>query len=1305
MKRLFKIIGVCILVLVLLVLLVPALLYVPLVQDMIVRRGVPVVSAMLPDMSLNVGRIRLRYPLQIELRDVLVRSAVSGDTLAYVHRLRTGLDDYPREEQPFWVVNSLEVDGVVSRIDSGLVSGLDLNASLDSLTVRQFRLDLEKQLVLVDDVLLKTPAVRVVYQGSEQEEDTTQSAPWSVQVRQLDLRDGFVTYDRWNLDSLQVHVEQFRMFENRLLHIDTLNVGLPESRVGLTADVDLAFLIDSSRGFVKTNLQAVLSRSDLMLIAADALPNLRQYWPEEAGAELKLSAYATPDTCRIDSSALHVGDYVDLQLCGSSLHPFDHARREADIRLDASLCEADSLLSALYQTPDLRDYHLPGQIRLHLAGRQQKSAYRGRIEVSQTDSLPVVLAEGGFDEKTYAYDVEASVQHLNLADYYTGPELSDINLNALASGRYFDFGKRRTSLQAEVRLDSLVYTVENDSVHSIDTFRDVSVEASLLKGAYRLHLHSGMTLAQGDVQLAGLYLNDTLSAKGDIQVSVPEVGNFDSVMLDFRSEPQLLKLNIQGGDALVNLEADCGLDHLAEVADRVSRELDVQTTNKAFDINALQRYIPHLTFNVNMHRQNPLIPVLAHYGVSFDQANVLLINSDSLHLDADIDTLCYDQHSLAHIDAHLVPKDGDYDYLAHVVYPDTITNLSYTVNTKARLQSKLISAQGTILADTFQIATFDATMAHRIEAEAQLTRLPLAVINQFLPQSVTLDGFLNGHAVLDCDSVDFNALVASLWFDSAHVWYEGCDMTLGLPSDSIVYRDGVLSLDHIGFETETRQPIVVDGKVDLRRDMQNPDIDLQITADKTRLFKNNRRRTRGQFLFGKLPFTAAVAVRGRLNDLKVNGQLQIPSGCDLTYYYENDDLAIGSQLNDLVEFKSFEEIVLPVLEPGEVRPPLKRKETQQLEVNLKIRIDKSTQVLVYLPTSSDDRIQVMGGGDFLLGLDESGKIRLTGVYEVASGDINFKLPMLPMTKEFALNKDGYVRWSGVPDEPELYLTASQPVKCTINDVSSGARVVKFVVSVIIRGTLENMDVEFDCSAPDDAAIQSELATLTDEDRTRQALLLLVAQTYSGPSASSGNAGMASANAVLNSLLNKEIESLLTNKMKHTEINVGIDTYDATGTGVQQTDYSVSVSQKLFNDRMRVTVGGKVSTGDEVRQNDANIINDVSMEWMINKDGSHYARVFRKVNYQSVLEGEVVETGVGYVQQRSAFRFWQLFIPTSKKRAAARAAMMQKLQREAMEADRAIEADRTIETIDSINTKATEAPSATIPSAPLNNTPQ
>ena len=211
-----------------------------------------------------------------------------------------------------------------------------------------------------------------------------------------------------------------------------------------------------------------------------------------------------------------------------------------------------------------------------------------------------------------------------------------------------------------------------------------------------------------------------------------------------------------------------------------------------------------------------------------------------------------------------------------------------------------------------------------------------------------------------------------------------------------------------------------------------------------------------------------------------------------------------------------------------------------------------------------------------------------------------------------------------------------------------------------------MDILFDCSAPEDATIQSELASLTEEERTKQALMLLIAQTYSGPSASASSAGLSSANAAMSNLINKELESLLTNKLKHTEINVGIDTYDPNGTGVQQTDYSLSVSQRFFNDRMSVTVGGKMSTGDEVQQDEGAVLSDVSLEWLIKADASQYARLFRHINYQSILEGQVIESGIGYVQKRDAFKFKHLFIRSRRKQDETRRAMLKKLQEQQLE---------------------------------------
>ena len=60
---------------------------------------------------------------------------------------------------------------------------------------------------------------------------------------------------------------------------------------------------------------------------------------------------------------------------------------------------------------------------------------------------------------------------------------------------------------------------------------------------------------------------------------------------------------------------------------------------------------------------------------------------------------------------------------------------------------------------------------------------------------------------------------------------------------------------------------------------------------------------------------------------------------------------------------------------------------------------------------------------------------------------------------------------------------------------------------------------------------------------------------------------------------------------------------------------------------------------------------MSLEYLIKKDGSHYIKVYRRTNYESVLEGEVVEAGASYIQERSGYRFKQLLLPNSRKRQA------------------------------------------------------
>lgn len=1197
MKRVLKWIGITLGVILLLVLSVPVLLYVPMVQDFVVKRTLAVLNDNDEDLRYDIGQLRLRFPLDVELWNVCLSRPSTADTLAYVHHLHTALDEFPWQEQTDFVVHQLLVEEVRAAIDTALVPGLDLSGTIDTLRIREVVLNLDSCAVSVEGILLHKPHFDVAYTSVDtaatEEPDTTQSAPWKVTLGALDIRDTHVKYDVWLVDSLNLHLSQFNM-EGLALSVDTLTVDLPESHIGVSAKMDLSYLNDSTSGWGRAHMAVQLARADVLKMAGRGIPELATYWPDSTDVAARLSAYLTPDELEVSPLYLQVPGLVDLQGEVKSLHPFDNDLRLADLHLQTVLTHANVLLPLLADSTGQVGFQLPDSLTLTLVGNERQNQYQVEMSLDQ-DTLCRLQAQGAYNLKSETYWADVHLKHLYASDFVPDVPVEDLNL-------------------------------------------DLSLEGKAL---------------------------DRVLAHAEIGCDLQQWGEVRELTIDFDNSANRMTLGLQGGDAKVNVEAGCDLNHLMAITDRVMHELDMQSTSKIFDINALQRTIPSLRIEAGMRQENPLMPVLRQYGVAFDTLNLCLTNTDSLRLDATVDSLRYDDIQVAHIGARLVPKGGNYDYLADVFYEDTITGKDFGLDVKARLLSDSILAEGNLRADSMDVLSFDAALTNRIHADFYLATLPLAMVNGFMPDVAKLEGYLNGHACLDCDSIDFNALEAAIWFDSASVWYEGCDMTLGLPHDSIVYRDGQLLLDRIRFQTCNDHPISITGKVDLRQDMANPDIDLIIMADDAQIVNNKRRKTRGQFLYGTLPVSTAISVLGRPDNLKVTGKVTIPEGCNLTYFYEDNSIATSSQLNDLVEFVRFDEDVDPDedIENNKITKEQSNASASQLDVNLKLSIHPSTQVLVYLPTSSDDQVMIQGGGDLKMSMDGNGNLQLSGGYDVKGGNIDFQLPMLPVTKKFALTDDGWLRWSGIIDQPELNLKATERIKCTINDATSGTRVVRFVVSILIRGTLENMDIIFDCSAPDDAAIQSELASLTEEDRSKQALMLLIAQTYTGPSASTGSAGISSANAALSSLLNKELESLLTGKLQHTEINVDIDSYDANGTGSQKTDYSVSVTQKFFDDRMRVTVGGKMSTGDEVQQNDASIINDVSVEWLIKKDASQYARLFRKTNYESVLEGEVVETGVGYVQKREAFSFWHLFLRSNQKRREALEAKLKQLQEE------------------------------------------
>ena len=91
------------------------------------------------------------------------------------------------------------------------------------------------------------------------------------------------------------------------------------------------------------------------------------------------------------------------------------------------------------------------------------------------------------------------------------------------------------------------------------------------------------------------------------------------------------------------------------------------------------------------------------------------------------------------------------------------------------------------------------------------------------------------------------------------------------------------------------------------------------------------------------------------------------------------------------------------------------------------------------------------------------------------------------------------------------------------------------------------------------------------------------------------------------------------------------------------NYSYRVSKSLFDDRFKIVVGGNYSTDPDADENFAqNLIADISFEYMLNKAGTMYVRIFRHTGYESILEGEITQTGVGFVYRKKIQRIADIF---------------------------------------------------------------
>lgn len=511
-------------------------------------------------------------------------------------------------------------------------------------------------------------------------------------------------------------------------------------------------------------------------------------------------------------------------------------------------------------------------------------------------------------------------------------------------------------------------------------------------------------------------------------------------------------------------------------------------------------------------------------------------------------------------------------------------------------------------------------------------RLPLKTANPFIPNDLlTMNGYLLGKISM-VQNGKTPLINGELKLDSTSLYVIPANSTFTLDQQPIYIKDNFINFDSYKLYSSKNSPLVLTGNVDLRR-LDYIYTDLTLKGNNFQLL--NAPQTEKSMVYGKAFININTTVKGALNRLVVRGNLNLLNQTNLTYVMQESALDTQNKMAQLVTFVNFSDTTNVVF--GKIQ---KINELEGMDLLFVANIDQGVKLNIDLSTDGSNRVNLIGGGILTYMMNREGTNSLSGQYALTGGTVVYNIPVIG-AKVFNIQEGSNVQWNGNLLNPMLNITAIEKIRASVSDGGSNnnSQVVTFNAIVRIQNPLESMSIVFDASAPDNLAWQNKLASQTLEQRGQTAMNLIL---YGAPSF--GGGGGSASNTATNALtgfLESQVNQWARNNLKGVSLNFGVENFSQNSS--TRTDYSVQFSKSFWNDRFTVNVGGRVSTGNDPEiAKDQNFIDDLSIDYKLDKSGNLYMKLFHHTNYDNILEGKITETGLGVAIRRKLYKFRNIF---------------------------------------------------------------
>ena len=522
------------------------------------------------------------------------------------------------------------------------------------------------------------------------------------------------------------------------------------------------------------------------------------------------------------------------------------------------------------------------------------------------------------------------------------------------------------------------------------------------------------------------------------------------------------------------------------------------------------------------------------------------------------------------------------------------------------------------------IGTYKPQGEGYLDAVMHMNQMPLQLANGFIPdQIIGFKGTAEGDLAIKgpLSKPDVNG---ELYLEDTYIFSLPYGVEVRVADDPVRIVGSNLLFENFEVFDTKNTPLNITGYFDFSN-LDNMMLNLRMTA-RNFLLVNSKENLRSE-AFGKAFVNFFGMMQGPLDALSMRGKLDVLGSTDMTYVMKDSPLTADTRLDELVKFVDFND---------SVKQTVNRPVLSGFNMDLSMTVDESARIKCDLNSDHSNYIDLMGGGDLRMRYNNVDNLRLTGKYTLSNAEMKYSLPIIPL-KTFTIQEGSYIEFRGDPMNPTLHITATETRKATVEDESGATRSVDFTCGVVISQTLNDMGLEFIISAPDDITMNSELSAMTTEERGKVAVTMLTTGMY----LADGNTSGFTMNGALSSFLQNEINNITGNALRTLDFTVGVDNAtDATGS--MHTDYSFKFAKRFWNNRLRIVVGGKVTTGSDAQDQNQSFFTNVAAEYRLSTTSNKYLKIYYDRDSYDWLEGEIGEYGGGFLWRRKLQHFGDIF---------------------------------------------------------------